>query len=130
MMLAPKDLVTDLNDQLVLPAGELLATVVGEGGGFLQDRVSGDHFAGNQICADTKMFKRALCLIVRAVRITTCRDRTTWIDLIAKNSYGLIMLLLLESLRRYPVDCDGQRDPDRAGQRERFAMLGRKVDHA
>lgn len=34
------------------------------------------------------------------------------IDLIAKSYYGLIMSLLFESLRRYPVDPDGQGDSD------------------
>ena len=62
MMPARKDLVTDFNDQLVWLLGEPLAVAVGEGGGFLQDRVGGDHFAGNQIRADTEMFKRALRL--------------------------------------------------------------------
>lgn len=34
------------------------------------------------------------------------------IDLIATNYYGLIMLLLFESLRRYPADSDGWGDSD------------------
>ena len=63
----------------------------------------------------TGEFGKTVGVIVRTIRMTTCRDRSPWIDLIAKNYYGLIMLLLLESLRLYPVDCDGQRDRDRAG---------------
>ena len=47
VMLAGEDFVAGLNDQLVALIVEPLAVVVRDGGGFLQDRVGRDHFAGN-----------------------------------------------------------------------------------
>ncbi len=50
----------------------------------------------------TDEFRRTECVVVRAIRMTTRRDRITWIASISKSYYGLIMLLLLESLRAVP----------------------------
>ena len=40
----------------------------------------------------TDEFRRTECVVVRAIRMTTRRDRTTWIDTIAWSFYGLMML--------------------------------------
>ena len=62
MVPAGKDLVADLNDQPVLLVVEPLAGMVGDGGGFLQDGVGGDHLSRDQIRADAEVLKRALGL--------------------------------------------------------------------
>ena len=61
-MLASKDFITDVNDQLVALIVEPLACMVGIGGGFLQDGVRANHLAWDQILADAEVLKRALGL--------------------------------------------------------------------
>src|SRR5260370_40715138 len=62
VMLAGEDLVTGLNDQLTALIVKPLAVAVGDGGGFLQSGVGGDHFARNQVLTDAEMLERALGL--------------------------------------------------------------------
>src|SRR6266542_3669672 len=61
-MLSGEDFVAGLNDQIVLLIREPLAGMVCCGGGFLQDRIGGDHLARNQIFADAEMLERSLSL--------------------------------------------------------------------
>ena len=62
MVLAGEDFVAHLNDQLVTLVVEPLAGVVGDGSGFLQNRVGGNHLARDQIPADAEVLERALRL--------------------------------------------------------------------
>src|SRR6202041_3565363 len=62
VMLARKNLVADLHDQIVAFLFEPFARVVGVGGGFLQGGVGSDHFTRNQILADAEVLQRALGL--------------------------------------------------------------------
>src|SRR5262245_48814364 len=62
VMLTGEDFVASLNDQRVLLITEPLTGMVCYGHGFLQNGISGDHLAGNQILADAEMLQRALCL--------------------------------------------------------------------
>src|SRR5215469_9005706 len=55
VMLASQDLVAGMSDEFVLLITQPLAIMVGNGGALLQNGVSGDHFAGNQILADAEM---------------------------------------------------------------------------
>src|SRR6266403_684296 len=61
-MTAAKDLITGLNDQLVVLVVEPLAGIVSIGGGFLQNGVRANHLARHQILTDAEVLKRALCL--------------------------------------------------------------------
>jgi hypothetical protein len=61
-MLAGEDLVTDLNDQLMMLVVEPSACMIRIGSGFLKDGVSGNHFAWDQVLADAEVLKRALSL--------------------------------------------------------------------
>ncbi len=61
-MLACKDLVAHLQDQIVRPLLETLLRAVGNGRGLLQYRVSGDHFPRNEILPDTEVLQRSLGL--------------------------------------------------------------------
>src|SRR6267142_5456555 len=61
-MLAGKNLVTSLHNELEAPVIEPIPGVVGYGGGFLQRGVRGDHLARHQILADTEVLQGALCL--------------------------------------------------------------------
>ena len=47
MMLARKDFIADVNNQLVALIVDPLFSMVGTGGGFLQDGVGDDHLARN-----------------------------------------------------------------------------------
>src|SRR5215471_16444521 len=62
MMLAGEDFVAHMNDQLVALIVEPLAGMIGNGSGFLQGGVGGDHLAGNEIPADAEMLQRPLRL--------------------------------------------------------------------
>src|SRR5215469_793978 len=62
VMLAGKDLVAGLNDQLVALIVKPLAVVVRNGSCFLQGGVGRDHLARNQVLANAEMFKRTLGL--------------------------------------------------------------------
>src|SRR5215467_15468465 len=62
LMLASEDLIAGMSDESVLLIAQPLAIMIGNGGGFLQNGVSADHFAGNQILANAEMFERALSL--------------------------------------------------------------------
>src|SRR5262245_24396701 len=62
MMLAGEDFVAHLNDQLVTLIVKPLAGMIGDGSGFLQGGVGGDHLAGNEIPANAEMLQRPLRL--------------------------------------------------------------------
>src|SRR5215469_11148197 len=62
LMLASEDLIAGMSDEFVLLIAQPLAIVVGDGSSLLQNGVSGDHFAGDQILANAEMFERALSL--------------------------------------------------------------------
>src|SRR6202008_3351354 len=62
VMLPSEDLVADLNNQVVALLIEALARTIGVGGALLQDGISRDHFAGNQVLPDAEMLERPLCL--------------------------------------------------------------------
>src|SRR5262249_21185210 len=62
VVLPGEDFVAGLSDQFVTLIVEPLARVVCSSGGLLQDRVGGDHFAGDQIRADAEMLEGALGL--------------------------------------------------------------------
>ena len=62
MMLAGENLVTGINDQLMGLVLEPLAGMVRVGGGFLQNRVRGNHLARDQVLADAEVLKGALGL--------------------------------------------------------------------
>jgi hypothetical protein len=57
VVLATEDFVAGPNDQFVSLIVKSLAGVVRCGGGFLQDGVGRDHFAGNQVLADTEVLE-------------------------------------------------------------------------
>jgi hypothetical protein len=60
VMLAGKDFVARLHDQLVPLIVESLPGMVCRSRGLLQDRVRGDHLPRDQILADADVFERAL----------------------------------------------------------------------
>ncbi len=62
VVLAGQDFVAGLSDQFISLIVEPLTRVVCAGGGLLQDGVGDDHFARNEIFADTEMLERALGL--------------------------------------------------------------------
>src|SRR5260370_13855793 len=62
LMAAGEDLITDLDDQLVVLFVEPLAGIVGIGGSFLQNGVRANHFARHEVLADAEVLKRALGL--------------------------------------------------------------------
>jgi len=62
MMLAGEDLVADLNDQLMMLVVEPSACMICIRGGFLKDGVSRNHFAWDQVLANTEVLQGALGL--------------------------------------------------------------------
>src|ERR1700751_4139207 len=62
VVLACQDFVAGLDDQLVSGVVQPPARIVGGRGTFLQDRISRDHFARNQILADAEMLEGSLRL--------------------------------------------------------------------
>ena len=62
MMLPGENLVAHLNDQVVPLLIEALTGKIRIGGALLQDGVSSNHFAGNQVLPNREVFKRALGL--------------------------------------------------------------------
>ena len=61
-MLAGKDFVAGLDDELVMLVLEPLAGAIGDGGSLLEDRIGGDHLARHQVGPDAEMLDRALRL--------------------------------------------------------------------
>jgi hypothetical protein len=61
-MLARKDLVTHLDDQLMAFVIEAFTGMVGVGGGLLQEDIGANHFARDQVPADAEVLERALRL--------------------------------------------------------------------
>src|SRR5580698_1318418 len=61
-MLAGENFVAGLYDQFVPMVVEPFTFMVSYGRGLLQNGIGNDHFAGNQIRADTEMLKRPLRL--------------------------------------------------------------------
>jgi hypothetical protein len=61
-MPALQDLVADLDDQVLLGVAKPAGLVVDERGGFLDDRIGGNHLPGNQVVSDAEMFQGPLRL--------------------------------------------------------------------
>ena len=59
-MLAGEDLVADVSDQLESLIRQSATGVVCRGSGALEDGISGDHFARDQILPDAEVLERAL----------------------------------------------------------------------
>jgi hypothetical protein len=62
VMLAGKDLVTRLDDELKPPIVETIPGMIGDRSCFLQRRVCGDHLSRHEILADAEVFKGTLRL--------------------------------------------------------------------
>jgi hypothetical protein len=60
VMLSGKNLVADLDDQLMALVVKSLAPMVGIGGGLLHDGVCGNHLPRNQVFADAEVLERPL----------------------------------------------------------------------
>jgi len=61
-VLAGEDFVAGLDDELELLIGEPAIRVVREGGSFFEDRVGGDHLAGDEVRTDAEVFEGSLGL--------------------------------------------------------------------
>jgi hypothetical protein len=62
VMLAGKNLVTSLDDELKPPVVETIPGMIGDRGRLLQRRVCGDHLARHEILADAEVFQGTLGL--------------------------------------------------------------------
>src|SRR5580698_2502134 len=62
LMLSGKDLVTGLNNQLVLQVSQPFPVMIGYGSGLFERGIRADHLARHQVFADTEMLEGALGL--------------------------------------------------------------------